>query len=162
MKRKYQKALKRINKWSLIKISLTIILFIVSINIKKIPTLIPILLVFLYLFFLAEFFVSRHNCKEIYNYISGNKKYNYKPVKVSGPKFQELIKNGIPANTYISYNESVHAIETKDNKYFFLDFDEYKSFNDMLKTSIANIKIKDINEVTFLSYNGEEPSDYLK
>ncbi len=162
MKRKYQKALKKINKWSLIKISLSIILFILSINIKEMPALIPIILVFFYIFFLIEFFASRHVCKEIYNYLSGNKTFKYKTVTVSRSKFQELIKEGIPANTYISYNKSIHTIETKNNKYFFLDFDEYKSYDEILNASIANIRIKDIDEITFLSYNGEAPANYLK
>jgi hypothetical protein len=162
MKRKYQKALKKINKWSLIKISLSIILFILSINIKEMPALIPIILVFFYIFFLIEFFASRHVCKEIYNYLSGNKTFKYKTVTVSRSKFQELIKEGIPANTYISYNKSIHTIETKNNKYFFLDFDEYKSYNEFLETEIANIKIKNIEKITFISYSGKAPKDFLK
>ena len=162
MKRKYQKALRKINIISLIKISLTIILFIVSISIKKIPILLSIIFVFLYIFFLVEFFVSRRNLKEIYEYLAGHKKYKYKPVTVPTTEFMKMIKEGIPANTYISYNKSIHTIETKKNKYFFLDFQEYKSYNDIINAQLANIKIKNIEEITFLSYNGEAPSKYIK
>ena len=163
MRRKYKKALKKINIESLIKISITLILLIlISFKINKVPTLIPIILILLYVFFNLEFFISRHNCKEIYAYLSGNKKYDYDPVTISGTQFRKLLEEGIPADTYVSYNDSIHTIETKNNKYFFLDYDEYKSYDEMLNASIANIKIKNIEEITFLSYSGQAPKDYLK
>ena len=162
MRRKYKKALKKINRDSLIKISITIILFIISIKVEKIPNLIPIILVFLYIFFNLEFFISRHNIKETYDYISGNKKYDYDTVSVSGTYFRKLIEEGIPADTYVSYNGSIHNTETKNNKYFFLDFNEYKSYNEFLETEIANIKIKNIEKITFISYSGKAPKDFLK
>lgn len=162
MKRKYEKANAKVNKISLIKIVLTLILLVISIKFDKIPALIPILLIFLWLFFNIEFFISKKNNKEIYDYITGNKKYNYKPVTISQEKLIELIKEGIPSSTYISYNKQIHTIESKSNKYFFLDFDEYKSLEDLLNARIANIRIKDLEEFELLSYGGEDPKNYLK
>lgn len=162
MRRKYEKAISKLNKISLIKIVVTILLIIITIKFDKIPALIPILLIFLWIFFNIEYFMTRSNYKEIYEYITGIRKYTYKPITIKREELIELIKEGIPANTYISYNEQIHTIETKNNKYFFLDYDEYKSLKDLLKARIANIKISEIEEFKLLSYNGEDPKDYIK
>ena len=162
MRRKYEKAISKLNKISLIKIVVTLILIIATIKFNKIPALIPILLIFLWFFFNIEFFITRKNYKNIYDYLNGNKKYPYKPITITTEKLIELLKEGIPADTYISYNKQIHTIESKNNKYFFLDFDEYNSLEDILSARIANIKITDIEELDVLSFNGDDPKNYLK
>ena len=162
MRRKYEKAIAKLNKISLIKIVVTLLLIIISIKFDKIPALIPIILIFLWIFFNIEFFMTRANYKEIYEYITGIKTFNYKPVTIKQEELVELIKQGIHANTYISYNEQIHTIETKNNKYFFLDYDEYKSLEALLKARIANIRISEIEEYELLAFNGEDPKNYIK
>ncbi len=157
MRRKYEKAMLKLNKTSLIKILATLLLLFISIKFDKIPALIPMLLIFLLIFFNLELFFTSRNYQHIYAYLTGNKKFEYERLKITREELIELLKEGIPADTYISYNKQIHTIESKNNKYFFLDFDEYKSLEDILNARISNIKISDIEEFELLSYNGLNP-----
>ena len=149
-------------KISLAKIIGVLILTIISFIVKQIPNLIPILLVFLLIFFIFEFFVTYNYYKQIHDYVSGNKKFKYKPVTITQEELVNLIQEGAPVNTYISYNNQLHNIESKDNKYFFLDYTEFKSLKDLLKTRLSNIRISDIEEFELVAYNGKSPRRYTK
>lgn len=162
MKRKYDKARFKLIKESLIKVLGIIILIVLSFMLKKIPTLIPIILILLLIFFIIEFIITYNYYKQIHDYLSGNKTFRFKPLTITQEELIDLIKEGLPVNTYISYNKQLHTIESKDNKYFFLDYNEYHTLEDLLNVRLSNIRISDIAEFELVAYNGKSPRSILK
>ena len=115
---------------------------------------------FLSFFFSVEYFGLNITYKNIYDYCTLKKKFPGKKMEISMDKFEEMLDEGIPANTYFLIDDTVLNIEC-NQKYYFVNFLELSSKDEVLKQEVNDRPIRQAKKIYLLMYDGGEARNYL-
>lgn len=159
VEKEYKEILKKTKKQYFSRGIITIFLLVFLLYINKFILLVMIDL-FLGFFFSIEYFVLVRTYKNIYDYCTLRKEFSGKKEKISSEKFKEMLEEGIPANTYFAIDGVILAIEC-NQKYFYVNFLELSSKEDVLKLHLGDKKVKDAKNIYLLMYDSREARSYF-
>ena len=120
LEKEYKEIVKKTKKQYLGKAIILLFCLLFLLYIDKFILLVMIDL-FLSFFFSVEYFGLNITYKNIYDYCTLKKKFPGKKMEISMDKFEEMLDEGIPANTYFLIDDTVLNIEC-NQKYYFVNF----------------------------------------
>lgn len=159
LEKEYKEIVKKTKKQYLGKAIVLLFCLLFLLYIDKFILLVMIDL-FLSFFFSVEYFGLNITYKNIYDYCTLKKKFPGKKMEISMDKFEEMLDEGIPANTYFLIDDSVLNIEC-NQKYYFVNFLELSSKDEVLKQEVNDRPIRQAKKIYLLMYDGGEARNYL-
>ena len=116
LEKEYKEIVKKTKKQYLGKAIILLFCLLFLLCIDKFILLVMIDL-FLSFFFSVEYFGLNITYKNIYDYCTLKKKFPGKKMEISMDKFEEMLDEGIPANTYFLIDDTVLNIECNQKYY---------------------------------------------